>query len=216
MASISFLKLISILFFLVCFFTTQAVSQSDECVTTANECTNKDKALRLKIIAIFSILVASVIGVGSPLVTRSIPTLHPDRNLFIILKSFAAGIILATGFMHVLPDSFDMLWSSCLKENPWHKFPFSGFVAMMSAIVTLMVDSMATSIYTKKHREIMPEGSDQRGDDQEMAVASGGHFHGHHHRDAKEIGAGSKLLRYRVIAMVRRTILLFLYVLIFS
>ncbi|CAK9311629.1 unnamed protein product [Citrullus colocynthis] len=198
----SFTNLISIFFFLICFLTTQAVSQSNECETTTNSCTNKDQALRLKIIAIFSILIASVIGVGSPLVTRSIPMLHPDRNMFIILKAFAAGIILATGFMHVLPDSFDMLWSNCLKENPWHKFPFSGFVAMMSAIVTLMVDSMATSLYTKKHTEVMPENSPRGGDDHELPVASGGHFHGHHHRDTKETKAGSQLLRYRVVAMV--------------
>ncbi|XP_023541392.1 probable zinc transporter 10 [Cucurbita pepo subsp. pepo] len=192
MASTSLFKFFSISFFLFSLLTTQAVSQSNECETTTNACTNKEKALRLKIIAIFSILIASVIGVCLPLFTRSIPSLHPDRNMFIILKAFAAGIILATGFMHVLPDSFDMLWSNCLKENPWHKFPFSGFVAMMSAILTLMVDSMATSLYTKKHTEVMPENS--QGGDQELPIIITS--------DNKEISSGSQLLRYRVIAMV--------------
>ncbi|KAG6382414.1 hypothetical protein SASPL_157922 [Salvia splendens] len=110
----------------------------------ADGCTDKKKALPLKIIAIVSILVTSMIGVCLPLITRSVPALSPERSLFVIVKAFAAGIILATGFMHVLPDSFDMLSSDCLKENPWHKFPFTGFVAMLSAIVTLMIDSMAT------------------------------------------------------------------------
>ncbi|KAM1684911.1 hypothetical protein TB2_035647 [Malus domestica] len=50
----------------------------------------------------------------------------------------SGGIILATGFMHVLPDSYEMLQSICLKEDPWHNFPFSGYVAMLSAIATLM------------------------------------------------------------------------------
>ncbi|XP_023001679.1 probable zinc transporter 10 [Cucurbita maxima] len=199
-SSTSLLKLILIFLFLISFLTTQVVSQTNQCETTTNSCTNKDKATRLKIIAIFSILIASVIGVCSPLFSQSIPMLHPDRNTFIILKAFASGIILATGFMHVLPDSFDMLWSNCLKENPWHKFPFSGFLAMMSAIFTLMVDSVATSLYTKKHNEVMPESREDG--HHELPVVSGGHFHGHHHRDIKELNVGSQLLRYRVIAMV--------------
>nr|GEV74451.1 probable zinc transporter 10 [Tanacetum cinerariifolium] len=119
-------------------------------------------------------------------------------------RAFASGIILATGFMHVLPDSFDMLRSSCLADNPWHKFPFTGFVAMLSAIFTLMVDSMATSMYTKKNNAVSAEGGDEAvtGGDQEIAVTSGGgmHFHGHHHGQKGAIG--QQLLRYRVVAMV--------------
>ncbi|GFP84190.1 fe(2+) transport protein 1 [Phtheirospermum japonicum] len=181
-------------------FSVHVLSVVEDCGgETEDGCTNKKKALPLKIIAIVSILVTSMIGVCLPLVTRSIPALSPDRNLFVIVKAFAAGIILATGFMHVLPDSFDMLWSDCLKENPWHKFPFTGFVAMLSAIITLIIDSMATSLYSKKHQVVLPEG------DREMeAVETGGgghgHFHGHHH--GAKVNAGSQLLRYRVIAMV--------------
>ncbi|KAK4487283.1 hypothetical protein RD792_006110 [Penstemon davidsonii] len=199
--------LFSIFFILLCNFSVQVLSVVEDCGAGENDsCIDKKKALPLKIIAIFSILIASVIGVGLPLVTRSIPALSPERDLFVIVKAFAAGIILATGFMHVLPDSFDMLSSSCLKENPWHKFPFTGFVAMLSAIVTLMIDSMATSFYSQKHKGgvVLPES---RGGDHEMAVAEGGdgggqsHFHGHHHGSKMGV-VGSQLLRYRVIAMV--------------
>ncbi|MCI37453.1 putative zinc transporter 10-like, partial [Trifolium medium] len=91
-----------------------------------------------------------MIGVSLPLVSRSIPSLSPERDLFVIVKCFAAGIILATGFMHVLPDSYEMLWSDCLEEKPWHEFPFSGLVAMFSAVITMMVDSLATSYYSGK------------------------------------------------------------------
>lgn len=197
----------------------QAVSVvPTECeAESSDSCNNKQKALPLKIIAIVSILITSMIGVSLPLVTRSIPALNPERSLFVIVKAFASGIILATGFMHVLPDSFDMLSSSCLEENPWHKFPFSGFLAMLSAIITLMIDSMATSVYTKKNGGgagsgvVLPEEVDQ-----ETAVAparnfhSHGHGHGHgqHGGDGSTVDKidkhmdGSTLLRYRVIAMV--------------
>ncbi|KAK8608220.1 hypothetical protein V6N13_023649 [Hibiscus sabdariffa] len=195
-------KLFSIFLIIVCVFAPQAVSVvPEECRTETDGCTNKEKALPLKVIAIFSILISSVIGVCSPLFTRSIPALHPDRDLFTIVKCFAAGIILATGFMHVLPDSFDMLSSPCLKENPWHKFPFTGFVAMLSAIVTLMVDSLATSIYSKKcNNDVIPEVG---GGQSEMVVVNVGHCHGHHHGSKPETGnANQQLMRYRVVAMV--------------
>ncbi|KAJ0081642.1 hypothetical protein Patl1_11794 [Pistacia atlantica] len=185
----SLLNHFSISFFLILsIFTPQALSQSNnECTTaSSSSCNDKAAALPLKIIAIVTILITSLIGVSAPLFTRSVKALHPDRNLFVVVKSFAAGIILATGFMHVLPDSFDMLSSSCLEDNPWHKFPFTGFVAMLSAIVTLMVDSLATSIYSQKCNTgggvLIPEGER----DEELAAAppSFGHMHGHsHHLD---------------------------------
>lgn len=186
----------------------------EECTAEEGDCIDKAKALPLKIIAIVSILVTSLIGVCSPLFTRAVPALHPDRDLFVIVKCFAAGIILATGFMHVLPDSFDMLSSQCLKDNPWHKFPFTGFVAMLSAIMTLMVDSMATSVYSQKNNiGVIPEteGGEGGHDDREMGVVtaahlpSPGHHHGHHHHHGaatKVEAVSSQLLRYRVVAMV--------------
>ncbi|KAJ8763740.1 hypothetical protein K2173_003522 [Erythroxylum novogranatense] len=201
MATLKLTKLFSIFFVVLSMFTPLALSAVEECNAESNSCNDKAKALPLKIIAIVTILVTSMIGVGSPLLTRSIPALQPDKNLFVIVKAFAAGIILATGFMHVLPDSFDMLSSSCLKENPWHKFPFTGFVAMLSALFTMMVDSLATSVYTKKsHGGMNPQVNDIVDGDREMGMANSGHSHTHYHPQTKY--AGQQLLRYRVIAMV--------------
>ncbi|KAI3997432.1 hypothetical protein MKX01_008039 [Papaver californicum] len=161
-----------------------------------------------------------MIGVGAPLFAKYIPALHPDRDVFVIVKAFAAGIFLATGFMNVLPDSFDMLTYRqliiqirdifsivpCLSDNPWHKFPFTGFVAMLSAIVTLMVDSIATSFYTTKNNKLMiqptPEGDHELGNTPQGGAAAGSHFHshGHHHGGAlssnKGALIGTQLLRY--------------------
>ncbi|KAI7746711.1 hypothetical protein M8C21_001502 [Ambrosia artemisiifolia] len=92
---------------------------------------------------------------------------------------------------------FDLLLSTPL----W--FPFTGFVAMLSAIFTLMVDSMATSMYISKNNAIAADGGNVVTRDQKMAVAGGGgmHFHGHNYGHQK--GAiGQQLLCYRVVAMV--------------
>ncbi|XP_052202802.1 fe(2+) transport protein 1-like [Diospyros lotus] len=210
MATSIAVKLISVAAILLWSFTSPGLGVvPEDCQAESGDCVDKSKALPLKIIAIAAILVTSMIGVGLPLVTRSIPALDPERGLFVVVKAFASGVILGTGFMHVLPDSFDMLSSSCLKEHPWHKFPFTGFVAMLSALVTLMVDALGTSIYTKRNSsDVIPENND--GASRELELGSGavqfhgghGHHH-HHHQGAPKEGADAKtLLRYRVVAMV--------------
>nr|CAD1841447.1 unnamed protein product [Ananas comosus var. bracteatus] len=139
------------------------------------------------------------------------PALRPDRNLFVLVKAFASGVILATGYMHVLPDSFDDLGSPCLPENPWGKFPFTAFVAMLSAVFTLMVDSLMLSFYNRKGRS---EGAvavvDNESPMHEVASAVHGHGHGHMHGHGgppqlfKDDGEAEKitLRRNRVIAQV--------------
>ncbi|XP_043688935.1 fe(2+) transport protein 1-like [Telopea speciosissima] len=167
-----------------------------ECGPATSSCYNKSKALHLKIIAFATILIASMIGVCLPLLTRSIPFLQPDRDLFVVVKAFASGVILATGYMHVLPDSFDCLRSPCLPENPWKKFPFTTFVAMLSALVTLMIDSFAMS-YHKKHsmgptiRNAEVNRINSNSDDQNKPLRVKG-----------DEEADSQLLRYRVVAQV--------------
>ncbi|PHU29630.1 Fe(2+) transport protein 2 [Capsicum chinense] len=159
---------------------------------------NKNDALKLKLIAIASILVTSMIGVCLPLFSRTIPALQPNTKLFVLVKAFASGVILATGYMHVLPDSFDDLRSECLPETPWRKFPFTTFVAMLSAILTLSVDSYAMS-YFKKHKL---ESGDGNGGDYVHNNGKMESQNGHVHGLAKCDDKASQLLRYRVVAQV--------------
>ncbi|KAA8521204.1 hypothetical protein F0562_011889 [Nyssa sinensis] len=194
------IKLHSIVIILLTTFASQTSGVSPDCGSKSriNECHDKLGSLKLKIIAIASILVTSMIGVCLPLCSRAVPALQPDRDLFILVKSFASGVILATGYMHVLPDSFDCLTSDCLPENPWRKFPFTTFVAMLSAILTLMMDSFALSYY-KKHCFEVGVQSSKDGTHVELQN-NNGHFHasGMEELDDKP----SQLLRHRVVAQV--------------
>ncbi|CAI0401460.1 unnamed protein product [Linum tenue] len=108
-----------------------------------------NKPILYKIVAICSILAASGIGVTIPIAGRKFPALHPENNLFFLIKAFAAGVILATGFVHILPDAFASLSSPCVKENPWARFPFPGLFAMVAAVMTMMIDTFATSYYKR-------------------------------------------------------------------
>ncbi|KAH0925576.1 hypothetical protein HID58_017832, partial [Brassica napus] len=111
---------------------------------------NKAGARKYKIAAIPAVLLAGVIGVLFPLLGKVIPSLRPETSFFFVTKAFAAGVILSTGFMHVLPEAYVMLNSPCLTSEAW-EFPFTGFIAMVAAILTLSVDTFATSSFYKSH-----------------------------------------------------------------
>ncbi|GFY97866.1 zinc transporter 5 precursor [Actinidia rufa] len=165
---------------------------------------NKSEALKYKGVAIASILVAGAIGVCLPLLGKKIEALRPEKDVFFIIKAFAAGVILATGFIHVLPDAFDHLTSPCLSGKAW-EFPFTGFVAMVSAIVTLMIDAFATSYFRKSHFD---KGNSTV--DEERGGGHDGHVHvhthathGHAHGSASlSADASTDLVRHRVISQV--------------
>ncbi|XAR70795.1 hypothetical protein NMG60_11027792 [Bertholletia excelsa] len=110
-------------------------------------CRDDSVAFILKMAAIAAILAAGVAGVAIPLAGRVRTT---DSNAFFTAKAFAAGVILATGFVHMLPDATSALTDVCLPKYPWHKFPFSGFIAMMAALATLLADFVGTQYYEKK------------------------------------------------------------------
>ncbi|XP_058072190.1 zinc transporter 8-like [Magnolia sinica] len=186
------------------------VTADCECVSTTED-RNKIKALRLKFITIASVLTAGAIGIFLPILGRAIASLRSDKDVFFVIKAFAAGVILATGMIHILPDAFTNLTSPCLSKNPWGKFPFAGFVAMLSAIGTLMVDTFATGYYKRRHYgKTLP--TDIENVDHEQTTEHAGHVHVHTHAThghahgpaafASGDSTSTELIRYRVVSQV--------------
>uniref|UniRef100_A0A1J3E2D1 Zinc transporter 3 n=1 Tax=Noccaea caerulescens TaxID=107243 RepID=A0A1J3E2D1_NOCCA len=153
------------------------------------ECSHKDDhenkagAQKYKIAAIPSVLIAGAVGVLFPLLGKVFPSLRPETFFFFVTKAFAGGVILSTGFMHVLPEAYEMLNSPCLKSEAW-EFPFTGFIAMVAAILTLSVDTFVTSSFYKSHSKASKRITD--GESGEPSV------------DSDEV----QTLRTRVIAQV--------------
>ena len=178
------------------------------CEASTDEGNDKGRALTLKIVAIFCILVASSAGCAIPSLGRRFPALRPDTDLFVAVKAFAAGVILATAFVHILPDAFDKLGSPCLVNGPWQKFPFTGLIAMLAAIATLVVDTIATGYFQRAHsaKPVAAVGDVETSDH----APHGGHGHGHAHGVAAMMvstsndvaDGGTQLIRHRVIAQV--------------
>lgn len=157
---------------------------------------NTSWSLKYKLIAMAAILLASALGVCLPFLVKNIKFLHPEKDIYFLIKAFAAGVILATGFIHVLPDAYESLRSPCLSEDPWRKFPFTGFVAMLSAIGTLMMEAFATGYQKRSElRKAQPVNADH---DEETNGAHAGNVHGS--ALVFERLDSSDLIRHRIIS----------------
>ncbi|KAK6927100.1 Zinc/iron permease [Dillenia turbinata] len=113
----------------------------------ALECRDGEAATHLKLISIIVIFVTSVLGITSPVVLAHLFHGKPIYDKAILLiKCFAAGVILSTSLVHVLPDAFDAL-ADChvASHHPWKDFPFSGLVTIVGVLTALLVDVTATS-----------------------------------------------------------------------
>ncbi|KAL3523143.1 hypothetical protein ACH5RR_015977 [Cinchona calisaya] len=217
------MKIINNLLFVIVLVFVLPISVFSECTCDKSESdggNNKAEALEYKLIAIGSILAAGAIGVCLPMLGKIMPALSLEHTVFFIIKAFAAGVILATGMVHVLPDAFDSLTSPCLGENPWGKFPFAGFVAMLSAVGTLMVDSVATNYYQRTHSSRKKPGDEEKNGEHEHEAqpitvddkeaqghmhlhthATHGHSHGSTSPSDEEFNSLS-LIRHRVVSQV--------------
>ncbi|CAN8272639.1 unnamed protein product [Cochlearia groenlandica] len=201
----SYYKLITIIVILFLYLSTYLADNAEnsnisECKAEYGEtsCHNNKEAQKLKLIAIPTIFVSSAIGVCLPLFTSGkVRALRPDGDMFIIIKALSAGVILATGFVHVLPDSFNDLNSKCLPEKPWRKFPFTTFCAMVTAMLTLMADSYYMSTHKKSEN-----GSNFVNDKQDVVetIENGSDVVVMKQDDVRD--KASQLRRNKVIAMV--------------
>ncbi|CAH9097678.1 unnamed protein product [Cuscuta europaea] len=203
------MKKFSVMFFFIPFMIpVMLVSAAGDCSDDSGyDGRDRVEALKFKLIAAFTVLLAGFLGVSLPNIGKKFPMFHPDSNFFFLVKAFAAGVILATGFIHVLPDAFETLGSPCLPEKPWSIFPFPGFVAMVAAILTMMVDLFATSFYKKAQLDNKPKPVDEESLAQPHAQvpihthATHGHAHGSVVYPVEPFG-GSDLTRRRVISLV--------------
>ncbi|AEE33753.1 Zinc/iron permease [Arabidopsis thaliana x Arabidopsis arenosa] len=133
-------------------------------------CRDDSAAFLLKFVAIASILLAGAAGVTIPLIGRNRRFLQTDGNLFVTAKAFAAGVILATGFVHMLAGGTEALKNPCLPDFPWSKFPFPGFFAMIAALITLFVDFMGTQYYERKQEREASESVEPFGREQSPGI----------------------------------------------
>ncbi|XP_045824347.1 zinc transporter 4, chloroplastic-like [Trifolium pratense] len=176
----------------------ELMSNSSCQISESDPCRDESTALILKFVAMATILVTGITGIAIPLLRNR----RGSGEVLQAAKAFAAGVILATGFVHMLRDATEAFNHRCLKSysHAWSKFPFAGFFAMVSALFTLLVDFIATQYYERKLREDSSSGGSEHGvindleeellrseivevkDVREERTIVGMHAHGSHHR----------------------------------
>uniref|UniRef100_R7W3B3 Zinc transporter 10 n=1 Tax=Aegilops tauschii TaxID=37682 RepID=R7W3B3_AEGTA len=131
-------------------------------------------------------------------------------------QGLRAGVILATGFVHMMHDAEEKFQDPCLQDSPWRRFPFAGSIAMLASLVTLVVDFLGTQFYERKQREaaaaaatsaqeetavaLLEDGRNAGGEKREGAVHHG-HGHGHGHENE----AGPSQARQVVVSQAPRS-----------
>ena len=53
-------------------------------------------------------------GVSLPLLSKRVRWFATDSAAFVVGRAFAAGVVLATGFVHLFPDAMENLTNPCL------------------------------------------------------------------------------------------------------
>ncbi|XVF20333.1 hypothetical protein REPUB_Repub11eG0189200 [Reevesia pubescens] len=117
-------------------------------------CRDGAAATHLKLISLTIIFLTSIIGISSPvLMARYFQGKPVYDKAILIIKCFAAGVILSTSLVHVLPEAFTAL-SDChvASRHPWKDFPFAGLVTLVGALLALFVDLTASSHVEHSHK----------------------------------------------------------------
>ncbi|XP_048325139.2 zinc transporter 6, chloroplastic isoform X2 [Ziziphus jujuba] len=186
------------------------------CVTdTARSlaCRDGHAASQLKFVSIFVIFFTSIIGIASPvLLARFFQGRPAYEKAILVIKCFAAGVILSTSLVHVLPDAFQAL-SDCqvATRHPWKDFPFAGLVTLVGALTALLVDVTASShveSHGHGHGQYKPVGTQEemvakKSGPLEIAKLEGGG--NHHHHEAAEIASTAEelmKLKQRLVSQV--------------
>ncbi|KAL9320063.1 hypothetical protein ACSQ67_011902 [Phaseolus vulgaris] len=171
-----------------------------ECVTDmaqAAMCRNSIAAAHLKVISIFTIFVTSVMGVSMPVM---LARYFQGKSLYdiaiLVIKCFAAGVILATSLVHVLPDAFAALFDcQVASQHPWKDFPFAGLVTLGGVLLALLVDTVASSHVEHTHyTPVETEEKEGGGGSLSIELVSGGGGGGEVQRDEELTRLKQKLV----------------------
>ncbi|KAF2088181.1 Zinc/iron permease, partial [Saccharata proteae CBS 121410] len=100
----------------------------------------------LHVIALFIILVLSVIACSFPIVVRRFPKLPVPHHMLFLSRHFGTGVLIATAFVHLLPTAYTSLTDPCLPPFWNDTYPaMAGFIAMVSVFVVVGVEMFFAS-----------------------------------------------------------------------
>ncbi|KAJ1981215.1 hypothetical protein H4R35_000813 [Dimargaris xerosporica] len=119
-----------------------------ECDAGADDDGEYDVALHIW--AIVLVLVVSAVGAVAPIAGTRYPRLRIPPMVLEIGKHFGTGVVLATGFIHLLPDAQANLTDPCLPSGIREYDALAGVVTMVAACFFHLVEFLA-NMYSVGH-----------------------------------------------------------------
>ncbi|AET39270.1 low-affinity Zn(2+) transporter ZRT2 Ecym_4202 [Eremothecium cymbalariae DBVPG len=111
----------------------------------------------LRVVAIFVILITSAIGTIFPLLSTNYSRIRLPSYCFFFAKYFGSGVIVATGFIHLLQPANENLSNECLggvfAQYPW------AFAICMMALFSLFFVEINTHHFVHKSNRLAENGN---------------------------------------------------------
>ncbi|KAH3901980.1 related to Zinc-regulated transporter 2 [Saccharomycodes ludwigii] len=102
----------------------------------------------LRVLALFIILISSAIGSFFPILSSRYSFIRLPDWCFFIAKFFGSGVIVATGFIHLLQPAYDALNTECL-GGTFVQYPWAFGICLMS-LFTLFLTEIIAHHYIEK------------------------------------------------------------------
>ncbi|PNP80101.1 hypothetical protein FNYG_06811 [Fusarium nygamai] len=98
------------------------------------------------VFALILILTLSTLACAFPLFSRRTMRGRGQKTVIFYCQHIGTGVLLATAFVHLLPTAFESMTDPCLPDFFSKGYtPFPGFVAMVSAIIVVGIESYLTA-----------------------------------------------------------------------
>jgi zinc transporter 1/2/3 len=132
---------------------------------------NADTFFGLRVASIFIILFGSTCGALFPVLARRSKFINVPTPVFDFAKYFGSGVIIATGFIHLLDPGIEALTSPCLSPA-WQDYPYPLALCMLSIFSIFLVEFIAFRWGTAKLAKIN-KSYDTHGHDHRAHAAHG-------------------------------------------
>ncbi|KFY23974.1 hypothetical protein V493_05526 [Pseudogymnoascus sp. VKM F-4281 (FW-2241)] len=160
----------------------------EHCVGGSREqtCERKDREynIKLRIGLIFPMLFASALAVYAPLIMTKMLKMNGSNIVFTIIKQFGTGVIIATGFVHLLTHAELMFGNECLGELQYEATTTG--IAMAGAFIAFLIEYFGHRLASWRRNSLLatqqltPSNPKEEIAQSADAIKGHGHNHGSH------------------------------------
>ncbi|KAF9327837.1 high-affinity Zn(2+) transporter zrt1 [Podila minutissima] len=130
----------------------EAEALPDECRPESTDLESYNTSLHIA--SVFIILAASTAGVFMPVIASKFRSLRISARVLTLGKQFGTGVILATGFIHMLPTAMSNLSSPCLGKVWSEQYTaFGGLFVLISSLFMHWIEFIAVEHNERRMRE---------------------------------------------------------------